>query len=115
MSPWERRERGGLYYTRSRKEGGRVVREYIGGGVLGELAAQQDAEKRRIRHEEAATWREERKSLEALDAPLDELCRATEILSRAVFVAAGYHQHNRGEWRMRRGTEGPKNRDRQEQ
>ena len=112
MSPWERRERGGLYYTRSRREDGRVVREYIGGGALGESAAQQDAEKRRIRREEAATWREERKSLEALDAPLDELCRATEILSKAVFVAAGYHQHNRGEWRMRRGTECSENPDR---
>jgi hypothetical protein len=110
VSPWERRERGGLYYTRSRKEGGRVVREYIGGGVLGELAAQLDAEKRRIRTEEATTWREERKSMEALDKPVEELCRAAEILSRAVFVAAGYHQHNRGEWRMRRGTEGPENR-----
>ncbi len=113
MSPWERRERGGLYYTRSRKEGGgRVVREYIGGGVLGEFAAQQDAEKRRIRKEEAATWREERKSMEALDKPVEELCRAAEILSRAVFVAAGYHQHNRGEWRKRRGTEGSESRDR---
>jgi hypothetical protein len=34
VSPWERRERGGLYYTRSRKEGGRVIREYVGGGIL---------------------------------------------------------------------------------
>ncbi len=113
MSPWERRERGGFYYTRSRREGGRVVREYIGGGVLGELAAQLDAEIRRIREEEANTWREERKSMEALlDKPVEELCRAAEILSRAVFVAAGYHQHNRGEWRKRRGTEGSESRDR---
>jgi hypothetical protein len=43
LSPWERRARGGLYYTRSRKEAGRVVREYICGGVLGEVAALHDS------------------------------------------------------------------------
>ena len=44
MSPWEKRERGGLYYTRSRKVNGQVVREYVGGGALGELAALIDAQ-----------------------------------------------------------------------
>ena len=44
MSPWEKRERGGLYYTRSRKVHGRVVREYVGGDALGELAALMDAQ-----------------------------------------------------------------------
>ena len=34
---WEIRERGGRYYTRSRKFGGRVVREYIGGGSIAAL------------------------------------------------------------------------------
>jgi len=41
---WEKRARGGPYYTSSRKVGGRVVREYVGGGMLGHLAALQDAQ-----------------------------------------------------------------------
>ena len=68
MSPWERRERGGTYYTRSRREGGRVVREYVGGGVLGEIAALQDEYERRTREEEAALEKEERQRLEELVA-----------------------------------------------
>src|SRR5829696_6140493 len=62
VSPWERRERGGLYYTRSRKVNGQVVRKYVGGGVLGQLAARVDADERCRREEEAALWREERQS-----------------------------------------------------
>ena len=102
MSPWERRARGGLYYTRSRKEGGRVVREYVGGGILGELAARLDAEDRQRREEMAASRREERERLDPLSAPVEELCDAAEVIARAVLIASGYRRHNRGEWRKRR-------------
>ena len=105
MSPWERRERGGLYYTRSRKEGGRVVREYVGCGSLGELAAQLDAEERQRREEQAARWRDEQADLDALEAPVAELSEASDLLVRAALLASGYHQHNRGEWRLRREPE----------
>jgi hypothetical protein len=102
MSPWERRERGGLYYTRSRKVDGRVVREYVGSGLLGQLAARMDAELRRKRQQEAAAWKEEREQIEALTAPVEELCEGVEVLARATLLASGYHRHNRGEWRKRR-------------
>jgi hypothetical protein len=109
MSPWERRKRGGLYYTRSRKVDGRVVREYVGGGVLGEIAARMDADERRLREVEAALWIKEREGMETLDGLTEELYEAVEVLAQAALVAAGYRQHKRGEWRKRRGIRSPKN------
>jgi len=99
---WERRKRGGLYYTRSRKLNGRVLREYFGGGPLGQLAALQDEREKRQREEQAAYWREEQEALDALEAPVDEFSEATDLLVRAALLASGYRQHNRGEWRLRR-------------
>ena len=103
MSPWERRERGGRYYTRSRKVNGHVVREYVGTGPLAEIAAQTDALKRQRREEQARTWRDECESLDALDRSLEELHEAARVLTQATLLAEGYRQHNRGEWRRRRG------------
>ena len=99
---WEKRDRGGLYYTRSKKVGGRVVREYVGGGILGHLAALQDAQERRRREQEAALRQEERERLEALVAPVEDLCEAAEIMYRAALLSAGFRRHQRGEWRRKR-------------
>ena len=84
--------------------GGRVLREYVGTGPLAQLAALTDEEYRLRRQEEASAWREERERMEVLEAPVQELCEAAEVLARAALLAAGYHQHNRGEWRRRRGS-----------
>jgi len=100
---WERRERGGLYYTRSRRESGRVVREYVGTGPVAEIAASSDALEKLRREEEAAAARSERERLDALEEPVEELCEAAEVLTSAALLAAGYHRHKRGEWRKRRG------------
>ncbi len=99
---WETRERGaGPYYTRSRWAAGRVVREYVGGGVLGRLAAQQDELERLRKEEEAACRREERESLERTAGFLRELEEAAEVLVRAHLIASGCHRH-KGEWRRLR-------------
>lgn len=101
---WETRERGGSYYTRSKKVNGKVVREYVGGGVLGEICAGWDAEERQLREEEAEVWREERERLEELAGLVEELCDDVETIARSVLLAAGFRRHKRGEWRRKRET-----------
>jgi hypothetical protein len=77
-----------------------VVKVYVGTGPVAEATPQLDEDDRRRREEEAEVWEKERRRMEAL---IDELCDAAETLDRAALVAAGYRQHNRGEWRLSRG------------
>jgi hypothetical protein len=53
---WDRRG----YYYRVRKVQGRVVREYVGGGLAGMLAEAQDERDRARRAAARAAWRAER-------------------------------------------------------
>ena len=98
---WEARDRGGSYYTRSTRQDGRVVREYIGTGPLGEIVASYDELKRLLKEEQAAYWKEEKERLEANTAFLRELEEAADILVRAQLIAAGCHRY-KGEWRIKR-------------
>jgi hypothetical protein len=95
---WDR----GRYYTRSKKVNGRVVREYVGTGCVGELAAQMDTIKREQREAERAAFRAKRAELDALDSSVNELNDLADLLASVAMVAAGFHQHKRGEWRKRR-------------
>ena len=98
---WERRTRGGLYYTRSKKILGRVVREYVGTGLLGQSAALFDAERRACLKAQAESSRAERAYLEAADGTLHKLCEASAAMARGSLILAGYYRHHRGEWRKR--------------
>jgi len=98
---WESRERGGRYYTRSRKIDGRVVREYMGGGLIGELAARFDEAEREKRKGEVARARLERARIEDLVTPVMELCEVAEVLYRATLVDGGYRRYQ-GKWRRKR-------------
>ncbi len=95
-------DKTGLYYSRSRKVNGRVVREYVGSGRVAELAAQLDAIAREKREARRAEARARRAEVDALDAPLDALNDLAELVASAALVAAGFRQHKRGEWRKRR-------------
>jgi hypothetical protein len=93
-------ERG--YYYRVRKLNGRVVREYIGAGEVARLISQMDALERERRLLEALEQRQEKDELKALDADLKAVSERIDLVARAALLAAGFHLHNRGEWRRRR-------------
>ncbi len=98
---WEVRGRR-RYYTRSRKVNGRVVREYVGAGAVGELAAAADALRRADRLAESEARRAEQARWREALAPLLELSRAADLLARTALLAAGFHQHSRSSWRRKR-------------
>jgi hypothetical protein len=69
---------------------------------MAQLAAAEDRLHREARERAARDRRTERERLAALDAPLLALDARVETLYRAALVLAGYHRHQRGEWRRRR-------------
>jgi len=99
---WEQRGNGIYYYYRSRKIGGRVVKEYVGGGLAGSLAEREDEARRRQRDAERIALRLDRAAFDAAATAHDELSRAADAMMSAALLAAGYHRHDRGQWRKRR-------------
>ena len=98
---WEQGPRGRKYYTRTRRLGGRCVREYLGGGLEAQAAAAADALRRAERQAQAAPRRRERDRLRAVDGLVLELFEAASLVASAALVASGHHRHG-GEWRAKR-------------
>ncbi len=98
---WETRGEHGPYYARSRREGGRVVREYVGTGEVAELIAYADEATRRERRAKAERRREDLERAREMARTGEGVDAAAEILARTEMVAAGWHRH-KGEWRRRR-------------
>ena len=93
---------GRTYLYRSVRTGGKVTSEYGGSGEPARLIAQMETLERRERDCERQRERDERRELDDLEQALDELVEQAKALARGALAAAGYHQHERGEWRKRR-------------
>lgn len=96
---WNRRR----YYTRSRRVNGRVVREYVGSGLIGQM----DAADRERRLALKAKANQARAEVKLIDGDFQWIEELADVLVHAALVAAGYHRHNRGEWRRKREHDEP--------
>ncbi len=99
---WETRERGTRYYTRTRRVDGRRVREYVGRGLIGELAAREDAARRTAQSAARAAREREREAERQLRELVATVERQAAALTTITLTAAGYHRPKRGIWRRRR-------------
>ena len=97
---WEKRKDSRKrYYYRSVRQGKRVVKQYFGAGLAGEIAASLDASAGRKREEQVAAVRESRRQyVEALE-PLAVLEDCVGALMRDALASAGY-EYRHGRWRI---------------
>lgn len=97
----ERRGNRDYFYTAERVNG-RVVKRYVGGGAVADLAARRDAIRREIAATAAEDDRLARADAETLANALAPLYVFADSLTDAALTAAGFHRHRRGPWRKRR-------------
>jgi hypothetical protein len=93
--------KGRLYYYKKRREGDRVVSEYVGGGELVHLA-EYEAQKKQFRKDaERELFRRAQMSASEIDRYLDEMDGLIDGLVIGSLYAMGFHQH-KGQWRRKR-------------
>lgn len=102
---WETRGSSRLYYTRSRRMAGRIVRQYVGGGAIGEIAAHADRLERQFRVAQRVRKLASRDAINVEAGLVAELDNSIGLLVAAVLIGSGFRRHHRGEWR--RKQEGP--------
>jgi hypothetical protein len=93
---------GRPYLYRSVRRGGRVTSKYLAGGIDAQLIATLEDIERDDRRGDRERARAERREVDDLERALDEMAERARALAHDALTAAGYHQHDRGEWRKRR-------------
>jgi len=87
-----------MYYYRKRREGNRVVSEYVGDGFAGQIADILDMEDRQEAQYKRRELGKQKRQAAAIDNQVDEIEEYTRTITRACLLLAGYHTH-KGQWR----------------
>ena len=96
--PW----RGRLYYRPTRVNG-RPRNEYVGGGPVAAAIAAQVAAARDARELDRVQVELDKAAAHAIDEAVRKVDMLADRLVALAMAAAGFHRHNRGDWRKRRG------------
>ena len=99
---WEKKGNNSYYY-RKRREGKRVISEYVGAGPVAEMIALLDEEERQQREFERQQWRAERVADQELVKEIDGAVDLVRQVARLACIASGAHQHKR-QWRYAANT-----------
>ena len=97
---WEQRN-GKRYYYRKRREGGRVVSEYVGTGDIADLLFLIDRDEYLQRRWNRAKWKMQKDEVEKFDKDQRSLALLTRHILRACLLVKGYHPH-KGQWRKKK-------------
>jgi hypothetical protein len=99
---WENRN-GKRFYYRKRRQGRRVISEYIGSGPIAEFMA---TIVQRERQDQATQLMKKKQDFERVlneDRELDTACDLVRDLTRWILLVSGFHAHKR-QWRRRRSA-----------
>jgi len=101
----ETRRNGNLYFYEKRREGSRVISEYVGGGLIASLAQKRAELEHQRKQAERERLKAERMSMAELDNALDSFSDLVDSLVEAQLISMGFHKHKR-QWRKRRYGKG---------
>jgi hypothetical protein len=101
---WEKRGSAQRYFYTGKSVNGRVRKTYYGNKQAALIASTAFEEVKRTRAADAEALQLDRARWEPVERVLSEFDGAVSMLVEATFTIAGYHRHDRGKWRRRRGT-----------
>jgi hypothetical protein len=93
---WEQRNNR-RYYYRKRRDGQRVISEYVGSGA----SARDAAALRALAYEARRARRHRWAAICAVDDQVDRACDLIQALAHGTLLVAGYRMH-KGQWRKSR-------------
>lgn len=91
------------FYYRAQRIDGKPKRIYVGGGRAAIQAAEEDRQRREQREREREEVTRLFADLVSQATAIELVARFGEALGYAALYATGHHQHNKGEWRKKRG------------